>query len=165
MTAPARLLVGRVAKAHGIRGEVAVEVVSQAPGRFEPGSTMLHRDATLTVEAVRPHQGRLLVKFEEVPDRTAAEALRGARLEIEGAEAAELDEGSFYPWELEGFAVEHVSGEALGTLVRVEEYPANDLWVVDAGGREVLVPAVSAIVTSVDVDTRRIVIDPPEGLF
>ena len=159
------MLVGRVAKAHGIRGEVAVEVISDAPGRFSVGARIFERDRELTVQSVRPHHDRLLIKFEEVPDRTAAEGLRGARLEIPGGQAAPLEEGAFYPHQLEGLAVVDATGRALGTLARVEEGPANDLWVVEVDGREVLVPAVRQIVTAVDLDAGRITLDPPEGLF
>lgn len=160
-----RLVVGRVAKAHGIRGEVAIEVLSDAPGRFAVGATVLDGERVLTVESVRPHHDRLLIKFEQIPDRTAAEHLRGARLEIPGEAAHELDEGVFYPHQLRGLAVVDAAGRALGTLARVEEGVVNDLWVVDVGGREVLVPAVRQIVTDVDLEAGRITVDPPEGLF
>lgn len=167
---PERLVVGRIAKAHGIRGEVAVEAVSDAPGRFEPGSRMTaggsgRQDRELTVAAARPHQGRLLIHFEEVADRTAAEALHGAVLSIPSEEARALPEWSFYPHQLEGLTVLDEQGETLGRMVRVEETPANDLWVVDDGAREVLVPAVRAIVRTVDLDAGTIVLAPPEGLF
>lgn len=175
---PERLVVGRVAKAHGIRGEVAVDVVSDAPDRFAPGSRVIvegharagpegpiRQEAELTVSAARPHQGRLLVRFEEVPDRTTAEALRGATLSIIVAEARTLPEGSFYPHQLEGLTVLDEAGATLGRMVRVEENPASDLWVVHDGAREVLVPAVRAIVRAVDLDAGVIVLSPPEGLF
>lgn len=165
MSGPGRLIVGRVAKAHGIRGEVAVEVLSDDPQRFAPGARLLHGADELEVETVRPHQGRLLVKFASVPDRTAAEALRGARLEVEASRAWQPPEGSYFPHQLEGFDVVGPDGARLGALVRVEESPANDLWVVETGEGEVLVPAVRQIVVGVDLAARRIVVDPPEGLF
>ncbi len=163
---PERLIVGRIAKAHGIQGEVAIDVVSDAPDRFAVGARVFSGDRPLTVSASRAHQGRLLVRFDEVPDRTAAESLRGAELTIPADEARALDdEWSFYPHQLVGFAVTDETGTPLGTLTRVDESPGADLWVVGAGDGEVLVPAVRDIVVSVDLETRTIVLRPPDGLF
>ena len=162
---PERLVVGRIAKAHGIRGEVAIDVYSDAPDRFIPGAQLFAGDAALTVSVARAHQGRLLVLFDEIPDRTAAEALRGQELTIPAAEAQVLGEWSFYPHELAGLSVVDEAGRTLGTMLRVDESPANDIWVVQAGEEEVLVPAVRDIVVSVDVGARTIVLRPPDGLF
>ncbi|HEX9713976.1 MAG TPA: ribosome maturation factor RimM [Actinomycetota bacterium] len=160
-----RLVVGRIVKAHGIGGEVAVDVISEAPGRFAPGATLLEGNRTLTVEAARPHQGRLLVKFAEIPDRTAAEGLRGVPLTIPAEAAEPLPEGTWYPHQLEGLQVVDPNGVELGRWVRAEEMPAHDVWVIHAGDHEVMVPAVQALVREVDIEGGRIVIDPPEGLF
>jgi 16S rRNA processing protein RimM len=163
---PERLVVGRIAKAHGIRGEVAIEVLSDEPARFAPGAHVFVGERALTVSASRAHQGRLLVLFDEVPDRTTAETLKGAELTIPIGDARTLDDDwSFYPHELTGLDVIDENGNALGTMDRVEESPAADIWVVRAPGREVLVPAVRDIVMRVDLDGRTIVLRPPEGLF
>lgn len=160
-----RLVVGRIVKAHGIRGEVVVDVVSDAPDRFAAGAALLDRDRTLTIEAARAHQGRLLVKFAEVPDRTAAEGMRGIVLTIPIEEAAPPPEGAWYPHQMEGLLVVDAAGAELGRWARVESSPAHDVWVVRTDGGEVLVPAVREIVREVDIEAGRIVIDPPEGLF
>lgn len=157
--------VGRVAKAHGIRGEVSIEILSDHPERFAVGALLGHRDAQLTVETVRPHQGRLLVKFEEVADRNDAERLRGAMLTVPSAERLPLPEGRYYPSDLVGLDVVAADGTTLGRFARVVESPAHDLWAVAVGAREVLVPAVEAFIVSVDLPARRITLDPPEGLF
>lgn len=159
------VLVGRVAKAHGILGEVSVELLTDLPERFSVGAVVFNGETPLTVEGSRPHQGRVLVKFREVPDRNAAEALRGAQLSIPEADIAPLPEGKFYPHQLEGAAVQHADGTPLGSFARVERSPAHDIWVVTVGQREVLVPAVKEFVRSVDLGARLIVLDPPEGLF
>lgn len=159
------VVVGRIAKAHGIRGEVSVEVLSENPERFAIGARLGHRDRELTVEAARRHGDRLLVKFEEVPDRNAAESLRGSELTVPEEEVAPLPAGRYYPHELEGLVVSDSRGSRLGTFVRVERSPAHDIWVVDAGGREVMVPAVESFVVEVDIEAGRIVLDPPGGLF
>ena len=161
----ARLVVGRVVKPHGIRGEVVVHPETDNPKRFEEGSTMFVGDQPMTVRACCPHKGRLLVFFDGVEDRNAAELLRDVALEIDAADAVDLPEGSYYPHELQGCEVVDADGRSLGTLIRVDENPANDLWVVSQDGEEVLVPAVKEIVREVDLHTRRVVVDPPEGLF
>ena len=165
MNEPARLMVGRIVKAHGIRGEVVVYPESDHPQRFAKGSTSHAGDELFTIEASRPHHTMLLVRFREVADRNGAESLRGTELWIPGEQAAPLPEGSFYPHQLVGASVVTEDGRALGMLVRVDENPAHDLWVVEHDGREVLVPAVKEFVRSVDVDGKRIVLDPPDGMF
>ena len=162
---PERLVVGRIAKAHGIRGEVAIDVISDAPDRFAPGARVFAGDRALTVSAARAHQGRLLVLFESVPDRNTAETLQGIELTIPISEAQDLQEWSFYAHDLVGMTVVDEAGSTLGTMQRVDESPGGDLWVVRADGRDVLVPAVRDIVRKVDLDARRIVLHPPDGLF
>jgi len=163
---PERLVVGRIAKAHGIRGEVAIDVLSDEPARFAPGARVFVGERALTVATSRAHHDRLLVRFDDVPDRSAAEALQGAELTIPADEAGALDdEWSFYPHQLAGLTVTDEDGHTLGTMDRVDESPSADLWVVRAHGREVLVPAVRDIVIRVDLDAQTIVLRPPEGLF
>lgn len=160
-----RVVVGRVMKAHGIRGEVSIDVLSDIPERFAPGATVELDDRELTVESARPHQGRLLVKFEQVADRTAAEALRGAELTIGEERLAPLGQWSYYPHQLEGLRVVDEKGADLGTFAEALEGPANDIWVVRTARGEVMVPAVRAVVVSVDLDAGVIMLSPPEGLF
>lgn len=161
-----RLVVGRVAKAHGIRGEVVVESLTDHPSRFGIGASVLGPDGMLTVRASRPHQQRLLVLFDEVPDRNAAELLRGAELTIDASDAAPLPEGRFYAHQLDGLEVRANDGSHLGTFTKVVSSPAHDLWSVKTpAGREVLVPAVTPILVEVDLDAGIIWLDPPEGLF
>jgi 16S rRNA processing protein RimM len=159
------VVVGRIAKAHGIRGEVSVEVLSENPERFAIGARLGNGDRELTIRATRKHGDRLLVKFEEIPDRNGAEALRGTELTVPEDEVAPLPEGRYYPHQLRGLAVVDPSGTALGTFERVERSPAHDIWVVGSQRGEVLVPAVKEFVREVDLERGRITIDPPEGLF
>lgn len=160
------LVVGRVAKAHGIRGEVVVEVLTDHDARFAPGSVLNGPGGVLTVRAARPHQERLLVRFDEVADRNGAEALRGAELTIPLTDAAPLPEGRWYEHQLIGLAVRTPAGQPLGVLDSVVASPAHDLWAVrTSSGARILVPAVEAIVVEVDLDARTITLDAPEGLF
>ncbi|HET9140992.1 ribosome maturation factor RimM [Actinophytocola sp.] len=167
------VVVGRVVKAHGLGGEVAVEVRTDEPDlRFagDAGMTARSRDGStrpLTVLSARRHQERLLVRFAEVPDRDTAEALRGALLLIDaGALPPTEDPDEFYDHELEGLAALLPDGTRVGTVLEVAHGPGSDLLVLKLdGGREALVPFVREIVPEVDLTARRVVIDPPEGLL
>ena len=171
---PARIVVGRIVKPHGIRGELVVEVLSDAAERFARGAVLEAGDPqadsegirrTMTVRSTRDDRGRLLVHFAEVRDREAADAARGLLLSIARDDAAPPPEGTFYDWQLEGLAVEDEDGRRLGTLARVEQAPAQDLWVVDTGDGEVMVPAVDEFVRRVDLEGSRIVLHVIPGLF
>lgn len=166
------LVVGRVAKSHGVRGELVVEIRTDAPeARFARGTVLRGRlpkgagEQNFTVTAARDHAGRLLLSLEGVADRTAADALRGTLFLID---AADVDSGDdpdeFYDHELEGLPVSTVDGADIGVLESVLHLPGGEvLSVRTPDGREVLVPFVHAIVPVV---TREgIEIDPPDGLL
>ncbi len=162
-----RLAVGRISTVHGLRGECVVEVLSETPERFDKGSVLYAGDSrALTVRSSRPHKARLLVAFDEVPDRSAAESLRGVVLTIDAGEAAPLPDGSYYAHQIEGLVVLDESGTTLGTLGEVLESPAHDIWMIRTpDDREVLVPAVDEFVRSVDLDGGVIVLSPIGGMF
>jgi 16S rRNA processing protein RimM len=165
-----QLVVGRIGRPHGIRGEVTVEVRTDDPDlRFAPGSVLTTDPARLgpiTVAAARWHSGRLLLSVAGVSDRTAAEGLRGAILSAEVPED-ELPEDpeEFYDHQLRGLVAVSTDGTALGTVTDVVHLPGQDLLALDHEGREVLVPFVAELVPEIDVDAGRIVIDPPPGLL
>jgi 16S rRNA processing protein RimM len=167
---PARVVVGRIVKPHGIKGELVVEVLSDAAERFARGSKLQAGDPdgerkTLTVRSTRDDRGRLLVRFAEVRDRDAADAARGLLLSIAREDVAALPEGTFYDWQLEGLAVEDEDGRRLGALARVEQGIGQDRWVVDTGRGEVQVPAVEEFVRRVDLEGGKIVLHLIPGLF
>jgi 16S rRNA processing protein RimM len=155
-----RLVVGRVGRAHGLRGEVAVRFSSNRPERAEPGAVLYAGERELVVDAARPHQGRMLVHFRGVDDRTAAEALLG--LELSGApltgDEAALDDDELWVHEVVGAEVRDRSGAVVGRVVAVEANPAHDLLVLDCGA---LVPMVFVI----EQGEGAVVIDPPDGLL
>ncbi|RSM85399.1 ribosome maturation factor RimM [Kibdelosporangium aridum] len=166
------VVVGRVAKAHGIRGELAVDVRTDSPEqRFAPGAVVAARlrdgsSRPLTLATIRSHGERLLVTFDEVPDRTVAESLRGALLLADtDALPPTEDPDEFYDHELEGLSAVLVDGSTVGTVREVVHSPAGELLALDVAGREVLVPFVREIVPEVDIVGRRVVLDPPEGLL
>jgi 16S rRNA processing protein RimM len=154
-----RLVVGRVGRAHGLRGEVAVTFSSNRPERSAPGAVLFAGDRELLVEASRPHQGRMLVRFTGIDDRTAAEALLGAELTAAPlTDDVELGERELWVHEVVGAEVQDRSGATVGRVVAVEANPAHDLLVLDGG---TLVPMVFVVEQRDGV----VVVDPPEGLF
>lgn len=168
------LVIGRIAKAHGVTGELVVDVRTDDPqSRFIPGRTLVLRGSrggpagSVTVESVRPHGGRLLVRLHGVTDRNSAEALRGSLFVIDSADLPPIaDPDEFYDHELEGLAVRTVDGRPVGTVSEVLHTAAGELLAVRTeAGTEVLVPFVAAIVTSVSTSTGTVEIDPPEGLL
>jgi 16S rRNA processing protein RimM len=165
------VVVGRIGRPHGIRGEVTVEVRTDTPElRFAPGSVLVTDPARLgplTVAAARWHSGRLLLSVDGVHDRTGAEALRGLILsaEVPDDEVPE-DPEEFFDHQLRGLAVVDTAGTAIGVVDDVVHLPGQDLLSVRRdGGREVLVPFVAELVPEIDVDAGRVVIDPPPGLL
>jgi len=168
------LVVGRILRPHGLRGELSVEVRTDDPGeRFAAGSVLATdppEAGPLTVEASRWHSGRLLVSFAGIEDRTDAESLRGAWLTVDAAEIAPSDDpDEFHDHQLTGLTVVTVSGELVGTVTDVL-HPGQDLLAITpAPGTsrrsEVLVPFVSAIAVDVDLAGGKLVIDPPPGLL
>jgi 16S rRNA processing protein RimM len=156
---------------HGIRGEVVVRSLSENPARFQPGSHLLvGRDLDAVVEmairGVRPqHPDRLLVAFEKVADRTAAEALRGCRVFARASGLPALPDDVFWERDLVGLRVVDVDGADLGVIAGVLPRAEQDLWEVRTPGGTVLLPAAKGIVVSVDLGERRVTVDPPAGLF
>lgn len=164
-----QVVVGRVGRPHGIRGEVTVECRTDEPERwFAPGRALAIEgaDRELTVGRSHWHSGRLLVSFVDVPDRNAAELLRGSVLVAERpADQRPDDPEEYYDAQLVGCRAV-VAGVDVGQIVDVVHLPGQDLLVVRfADDRDALVPFVTAIVPMVDVHTRTVTIDPPPGLF
>lgn len=167
------VVVGRVVKEHGIRGEVAVQPHTDSPElRFAAGVMLTGRardgaTTRLTVESSRPHGERLLVRFDGITDRDAAAGLRGYTLRLDSSELAETDDpDEFHDHQLIQLHGELSDGTTVGTVTDVVHGPAGELLVLDTGGgNTVLVPFVRQIVTAVELDRGRLVIDPPEGLL
>ena len=165
-----QLAVGRIARAHGIGGEVSVDVRTDAPEeRFAVGARLDTDPADigpLTVRRTRWHSGRLLISFDGVDDRTTAETLRGVLLVVDSTTSPPTESDEFWDHDLAGLSVESVEGAPLGVVEDVLHPPGPVLLVVRRpDGAEALVPFVREIVPTVDVEARRIVVDPPEGLF
>jgi 16S rRNA processing protein RimM len=158
------LAVGRITRAHGVRGEVAVQSLTEVGRRFAPGSVVLtENDRRLTVRRTRPHGDRLLVTFEEIDDRTEAESLRGALLLIAAADTPSIEEPDrFWVHQVVGLEVVTEDGRSVGRISEVHSNPANDLWVTDQGA---LIPAVREVVRAVDLHRGRVTIVELPGLL
>ncbi|MDQ0810903.1 16S rRNA processing protein RimM [Streptomyces sp. B3I7] len=166
-----QLVVARIGRAHGIKGEVTVEVRTDEPElRLAPGAVLATDPASagpLTIETGRVHSGRLLLRFEGVRDRTAAEALRNTVL-IADVDPDEVPEGEdeYYDHQLIDLDVVTEDGTEVGRITEVAHLPSQDLFVVERpDGTEVMIPFVEEIVTDVDLAEQRAVIDPPPGLI
>jgi 16S rRNA processing protein RimM len=164
------LTVARIGRAHGLSGEVALEVRTDDPARrLVPGAGLTRADGgLLRLVAVRERTGHWFARFAGVDDRSAAEQLRGVELQVEADDEAgdDGDEG-WYRHELVGLRVERVGGhELLGTVIDLEHLPAQDLLVLrEPDGSVSRMPFVRAIVPVVDVAGGRVLADPPPGLL
>ncbi len=169
MTSDERVEVGRVVKPHGLRGEVVVRAASDISGRLAPGVAVWVDGVASHVETAREHQGRPLVRFAHVPDRTAAERLRGASVEAAPVPAEELD--TYLVSELIGLPVVDGQDVRLGTVTAMVEVPAvagyDLLEVTSPDGRTWLLPAADELVDVVDDDAglRLVAAELPEGLL
>jgi 16S rRNA processing protein RimM len=164
-----QVAVARIGKAHGLRGEVTVQVLTGAPDeRFVPGATFATEPAAagpLLLRSARDHNGILLLGFENTEDRSGAEALRGIRL-LADPLVDDGDEDTWYERDLVGLKAVTIGGDEVGVVTALEPRPTQDLLVVRlTNGREALIPFVSEIVPVVDVEGGRVVLDPPMGLL
>ncbi len=164
-----RIPVGYVRRAHGLRGDVIVRSLSDDPNRFAVGAEFLTDEdppRPLRVAEVREHADGDLLRFDQVSNRNAADAMRGVTLTIGADERRQLEDDEFWPEDLEGLTAVDVTGNELGTVASVVFGGAQDrLAVMTPDGTSVEVPFVAAIVTDVDVDSGRVRMDPPPGLF
>lgn len=175
MNADESIVLARIGKPHGLHGEVTVQLHTDDPERRFPVGTVVDTQAApgsgvprqLTIRTTRVHNGTWLLAFQEVPDRTGAEGLRGTRLVLDAAATTETDEDEDDAWsqdELVGLEVRDPSGAVLGTVTGLELGPAQDRLVLElSDGVTAYVPFVGAIVPAVEAD--HIVVDAPDGLF
>ncbi len=164
-------LVGRVARAHGIRGQVIVNPETDFPlERFRAGGELFVRGAdgtpdALTVTSVRFHRDRPVIGLQGIVDMNAAARLAGAELRVPVGTLAPLPPGTYYRHDLVGCAVETRQGRHVGVVTDVEGTMALSRLVVQTPAGDVLVPVVEAICTTIDPAGKRIVIEPPDGLL
>lgn len=165
------VVIARILKARGIRGEVACAIETDFPERFQsldqvtvwmPDESRL----ALRIEEHWFHKGRVILKFEGYDTMTAAEGLVGGRLVIREADALELEEDQFYEYRIVGSEVVTTGGEKIGSVTRLMRTGGTDLLVIEGkDGRELLVPFADDICAEVDVKAGRITVNPPDGLL
>jgi 16S rRNA processing protein RimM len=166
----AMVTVGRIVRPQGRRGEVVVALDTDfAESRFQPGAVLWASKAgvtrTLTVTSSWPHQDRWVIALEGFGSIDEAETLRDTELRVPAEALQPLGEGAFYVHDLLGCRVETITGTIVGEVIRVDLGNGTPLLVVMKDGREVLVPLAEAICRRIDVGTKTIAIDPPEGLI
>lgn len=159
------VIVGTVGKPHGLRGEVLVRPrTDEVAERFAAGASLRVGEQELEVSGHSLQQGRLVVRFAGVSDRSSAEALRG--LDVWAKIASEAtDEDEFHDLELIGLRVEDLAGAELGRVIAIQHHPAQDLLVIKTESGERLVPFVAALVPTVDPAAGRLVVNPIPGLM
>lgn len=168
-----QLVVGRIVRPHGVRGELVVEVRTDDPDvRLAAGVVLATEPAAagpLTVTRARWHSGRLLLSFDGVTDRDQADQLRGIMLVVDSADLEDIgDPDEFHDHQLIGLAVIGPGGEHVGEVADVLHYGQDLLVVAGSGpreGAEIMVPFVAELVPEVDLEAKRLVIDPPPGLL
>lgn len=167
---PETVLVGVIHRAHGVRGEVAVEPLSDVPGRLAPGSVLTAVDRRgnsrpLEVASARPHKGLVLLTFEGVAGRDQAEALRGATLEVGRGEVPPPPAGAFYQFQLVGCRCRDLAAGELGEVADLVDDGGGQILVVQGPAGELLVPFVERFIRSIDLEARAIELDLPPGLI
>ena len=166
-----QLVIGRIGRAHGVRGDVGVEVRTDDPDPRQADGAVLATDppsrGPLTVASTRWHSGRLLAHFQGVDDRTKAESLRGIVLVIDVGESDRFDDpDEFYDHQLVGLAAITTTGQAVGVVTDVLHLPAQEVLAIErADGVEVLVPFVAELVPAVDLDATRLTVVAKPGLL
>lgn len=173
ITPESGLRVGRLLKAHGLKGAIKLELYTDDPdSRFVPGTVytlQVPSDSpwfgrTLTLTELRWYNASPVVFFDGVTDRDGAESLAKVILWVEDIDSRPDEDDAWYDHQLIGLTARR-DGVAVGTVVRVDHMPAQDLLIIDANGREVMVPFVKAIVTNVDIAAGIMDVNPPTGLF
>ncbi len=165
------VVIGEIARPHGLRGEMRVTPLTDHPERFADVTDCVLWDRTrdtrepCRITGTRRQGAAVLLSLAGCDTIEAASALVGRLLALPEAEAMPLPPGQFYPWQLEGCRVSTDDGREVGRVIRIEQSAAQDLWVVSDGVREHLIPAVAEIVLEVDVTAGRVVIRPPAGLL
>ena len=159
------VIVGQVLGPWGRHGELKLRLHTSYPARFAPDTVVYLDGAPITVQGSRPYKTGLLVRLGGVSGRGAASRLRDAFLTIPSAELPELDDATYYHFQIVGLEVLAVDGERLGVVREILETGSNDVYVVGReSARDLLVPAIADVVIDVDVDAGRMTVDLPEGL-
>jgi len=163
------LAIGRVVRAHGLKGEISVAVMTEFPERFETTKQVYLGDQCEAIpyqlKSYRWHKDNVLLTLTGIANRNQAESLKGQLVQVPIEEAMPLPDGVYYHYQLVGLEVVTTTGERLGILSEVLETGANDVYVVDNDGQELLLPAIAEVVRSIDLEEAQMVVEVIEGLI
>ena len=163
------LAIGRIVRAHGLRGEVSIAVLTDFPERFETTEWVYLGDefeaTAYRIESYRWHKQNILLTLAGVSDRTQAEKLRGQFVQVPLEEAVSLPEGTYYLYQLIGLEVTSTTGEFLGVITDIIETGANDVYVVEKDGQKILLPAIPDVIKTVDILNGVMVVQVIDGLI
>ena len=159
-----RIVIGKLGAPHGIRGELRVIPLTDFPERFENLKQVYVEDALLDIESVKYHKQFVIIKFKQCPVREEAARLTGRLIYIDKKDAVPLEEGEYYTFDIIGLEVFDVDGNTLGNVTEVLKTGSNDVYVVSQKGeaKQLLVPALKAVVKEIDIEKGRMVVDMPE---
>jgi 16S rRNA processing protein RimM len=163
------VLIGEIVGVHGIKGANKLRSYAQSLSLFKPGGAIAvrHRggqEEDLEIKWVKAHTGNALISFEGITGRGQAESLTGAELFVSKDQLPELEKDSYFWFDLIGMAVFTTKDEYLGRLESIIETGSNDVYVVQDGKKEVLIPALESVVIDVDIEAKRMQVELPEGL-
>ena len=162
-TSNERIVIGRVGAAHGIRGDLRIIPLTDFPERFTALREVMVGDELLHIEQMKPQGKNILMRFREYGVREEAQRLTGRLLTVAREEAAPLDEGEYYVFDIVGLTVYDEKGSVLGTVENVLRTGSNDVYAVRAAdGREILIPALRAVVLAIDVPGGRMTVRFPQ---
>ena len=165
----ALVIIGRIIKAYGLRGEIKAESLSNISGRFKSLSDITlelksGEFVKLEVEYARMSCDIVILKLSGIDDRDTAEKLNGAYISVTLDKVAPLNESSYYIFDLEGMDVFDVNDTKIGSVIKVEQYPANNVIIVAKETEDVMIPAIKEFIVSVDIKEKKITVNLPDGL-
>lgn len=162
--------IAKLVKIRGLRGELAADILTDFPERFEDLETVIAllpngERRELKIENFWFQKDRIILKFDGFDSIEKAETLRGAEICIPESEAVKLEEDEFFDWELEGCEVETIDGEKIGRVKEIMRTGGTEILVVEGKDKDYLIPFAETICTKVDIENKLIKVDAPEGLL
>jgi 16S rRNA processing protein RimM len=167
---PRYLAIGQVVGVHGVRGELTVEILTEAPNRFGLMARVFvgpdgEEPVAWKLEGYRLHKGRALLKLAGCDDRTTAETFRRCLVQVPREESLPLAEGEYYEYQILDLEVWTLDGECLGRVTEIIDTGANDVYVIESQDRlELLIPAIEGVIQKIDLEASRLMVELPEGL-
>ena len=159
------IVIGQILASWGNKGKLKVEIVTDFPQRFAPSSKIYINRQPATITGTEWRQGKVIIKLDTIDSIEDAEKLRGQLVEIHHSQLHSLPEGQYYHFQIIGLEVWTTQGELLGNLTEILTTSSNDSYVVRGAKGEILIPAIEDVIKSVDLNKKRLVIEPIEGLL